>query len=93
MSVKTLEWIEDNAPLIYDIYTPIADNERELMNKYDDIFKDSIRENTKNLLYSLVCIEYSRCTGESTEEFYSLIDVDTLYDFSVRLTSFYEENL
>lgn len=91
MSVKIYEWIHNNAPLISDIYTPIAQSEYELMNRYDHVFKDSIRENTKSLLYSLVCIEFSRCTGESTEEFYSAIDVDSLYDFIVRIEDYYNE--
>lgn len=90
MSLNAYEWIEDNSALISDIYTPLAKTEFELMAKYDDVFKDSIRENTKNLLYSMVCIEFNRCTGQSIEEFYGVADVDSLYNFVVRLTDYYD---
>lgn len=83
------EWIENNSPLISSIYTPLAHSENDLMQQYDEIFRDSIRENTKQLLYSIVCIEFSRATGGSTEEFYSSIDVDSLYEFIVRLEEYY----
>lgn len=90
MSVKLYDWLEDNTPLISEIYNNIAKTEDELMSKYDDVFKDSIRENTKMLLYSMICIEFNRCTGESMEEFYSMVDVDNLYDFIVRIEDYYE---
>lgn len=88
MSVKTYNWIEDNSPLILDIYLSVNKAESEIMSNYDDVFRDAIRDNTKNLLYSMVCIEHSRCTGESTEEFYAMVDVDELYDFVVRLKDY-----
>jgi hypothetical protein len=39
----------------------------------------------------MVCIEFSRCTGESIEEFYSVIDEDELYKFIVRIEDYYDE--
>lgn len=89
MQSSVYEWIENNSSLISSIYTPLANNENELMHQYDEIFTDSIRENTKQLLYSMVCIEFSRATAQSTEEFYSSVDVDSLYDFIVRLEEYY----
>lgn len=89
MVSSVYEWIENNSPLISSIYTPLTNSENELVQQYDEIFRDSIRENTKLLLYSMVCIEFSRATGGSTEEFYSAIDVDSLYDFIVRLEEYY----
>ena len=90
---ETFYWIKNNAPLIADIYSPLAKKEVELMSAYDDVFKDAIRENTKRLLYSLVCIEFNRCTGVSTEEFYASIDADSLYQYVVRLEDFYDEDI
>jgi hypothetical protein len=91
MSTKVYEWIANNSALISDIYTPLSKSEYELISRYDDVFKDSIRENTKALLYSMVCIEFNRCTGESIEEFYSVIDEDELYKFIVRIEDYYDE--
>jgi hypothetical protein len=85
------EWLENNASLVSSIYKPLSDNEYELMGMYDDVFRDSIRENTKELLYSLVSIEFSRATGESAEEFYASIDSGELYDFIARLEEYYED--
>lgn len=93
MSVKVFDWVESNIPLISEIYMPLAKTELALMDSYDDVFKDAIRENTKTLLYSLVCVEFNRCTGESAEEFYGLVDPDSLYNFIVRLEDFYEEDM
>lgn len=91
METKPRDWLEDNVPLVLSIYDPLSNTEANLFDVYDDVFRDSIRENTINLLYSMICIEYSRSTGQSTEEFYGAIDTDELYDFVVRCKEIFPE--
>lgn len=69
-----MEWLESNLPLLDSLYTPIANTEYNLISLYDDVFRDTIRENSLNMFYSLVCVEFSRSTGISTEEFYSVVE-------------------
>lgn len=86
--MNTHEWIENNSAIILDIYAPLKESELKLMEENDSIFHEAIRENTKSLLYSMVCIEYNRCTGVSMEEFYADIDIDNLYIFVIQLEEF-----
>ena len=69
-----MEWMEDNFAIISDIYFPLAQHEFSLLGSYDDVFKDTIRENFKDMFFRLLCIEFTRSTGQSQEVFHCVVD-------------------
>jgi hypothetical protein len=79
------EWVEDNYPLIMDIYIPLAQHEYSLLMSYDDVFRDTIRSDFRDLFYELLCIEFTRATGLSTETFYAVFDDELMNKMIYRL--------
>lgn len=80
-----MEWFDSNYPLIMDIYIPLAHHEYSLLMNYDEVFRDLIRSSFKEMFSSILCVEFSRSTGLSTEVFYSVVDDKLMNDFIYRL--------
>lgn len=76
------EWLVDNYALVADIYFPLKSHMNTLLESYDDVFKDAIRSNFKQLFISMICLECCRSLGISAEHFYTVLD-DDLYYFVV----------
>lgn len=83
-----MEWIEDNYPIMMDIYLPLAQHEHSLLMNYDDVFRDSIRSNFREMFMHLLAIEFSRSTALSSDVFYSVIDDKTLDNLIYKLEDF-----
>jgi len=79
------DWVESHYPIIMDIYIPLAQHEYSLLMNYDNVFRDTIRENFNDTFYSMLCIEFARSTGMSTEVFYSVFDKKKMNELIYRL--------
>lgn len=75
---EAIEWVDNNSALIFDLYLPLAQHENSLLLNYDDVFRDSIRKNFKEVFFQLLCIQFNRSTGLPAEVFYSVFDDDMM---------------